>query len=99
MFLTFFSLEKRQMWYTATKQLLDEGKSVGLAHFEYINPLPKNTADVFKKFKKIIVCELNSGHFVNYLRAKEPDFKYLQLNKVQGQPFVVHEIVEAVRAL
>lgn len=85
--------------YTATKQLLDEGKSVGLAHFEYINPLPKNTADVFKKFKKIIVCELNSGHFVNYLRAKEPDFKYLQLNKVQGQPFVVHEIVEAVRAL
>ena len=85
--------------YTATKQLVEEGMSVGLAHFEYINPLPKNTAEVFSKFKKIIVCELNSGHFVNYLRAKEPDFKYEQLNKVQGQPFVVHEIVEAVKAL
>ena len=50
-------------------------------------------------YDKIIVCELNSGHFVNYLRAKEPDFKYEQLNKVQGQPFMVQEIVDAVKAL
>jgi len=85
--------------YTATKELLAEGQNVGFAHFDYINPLPKNTAEVFSKFKKIIVCELNSGHFVNYLRAKEPGFKYEQLNKVQGQPFMVSEIVAAVKAL
>ena len=85
--------------YTATKELLDEGKKVGFAHFDYINPLPKNTADVFAKFKKIIVCELNSGQFVNYLRAIHPQFKYEQLNKVQGQPFIVKEIIDAVHAL
>ena len=85
--------------YTATKNLLEQGMKVGFAHFDYINPLPKNTAEVLSKFQKIIVCELNSGHFVNYLRAKEPDFKYEQLNKVQGQPFMVQEIVDAVKAL
>ena len=85
--------------YTAAKELLAEGKSVGFAHFDYINPLPKNTKDVFKRFKKIIVCELNSGQFVNYLRAMHPEFTYNQLNKVQGQPFIVKEIVDAVNAL
>ena len=85
--------------YTATKQLLEEGKNVGFAHFDYINPLPKNTAEVFKKFKKIIVCELNSGQFVSYLRGIHPEFTFAQLNKVQGQPFIVKEIVDAVNAL
>ncbi len=85
--------------YTATKELLAKGNKVGFAHFDYINPLPKNTEEVFMKFKKIIVCELNSGHFVNYLRAIHPKFTYNQLNKVQGQPFIVQEIVDAVKAL
>ncbi|MCK9625085.1 MAG: 2-oxoacid:acceptor oxidoreductase subunit alpha [Bacteroidales bacterium] len=82
--------------YTAVKELQDQDKNVALAHFDYINPLPKNTAEVFNNFKKIIVCELNSGQFVDYLRAKHPEFKYLQYNKVQGQPFIVKEIVDAV---
>ena len=85
--------------YTAASQLLEEGKSVGFAQFDYINPLPKNTAEVFSHYKKILVYELNSGQFADYLRAKLPQFKYLQLNKVQGQPFMVHEIVDAVKAL
>ncbi|MBR4806054.1 MAG: 2-oxoacid:acceptor oxidoreductase subunit alpha, partial [Bacteroidales bacterium] len=85
--------------YTAVNQLLEEGKSVGFAQFDYINPLPKNTAEIFKNFKKILVCELNSGQFADYLRAKLPEFKYQQFNKVQGQPFMVHEIVEAVKNL
>lgn len=85
--------------YTATKELLSEGRSVGYAHFDYINPLPKNTEDVLKRFEKIIVCELNSGHFANYLRAKCPQFKYEQLNKIQGQPFIVKEIIDAVKSL
>ena len=60
------------------------------------NPLPKNTAEVFSKFKKIIVCELNSGQFAAYLRDKHPQFHYHQLNKVQGQPFIVKDVMDAV---
>jgi 2-oxoglutarate ferredoxin oxidoreductase subunit alpha len=85
--------------YTALKDLQAEGKSVSLAHFDYIFPLPKNTADIFSKFKKIIVCELNSGQFANYLRASHPKFQYHQYNKVQGQPFTVAEIVNAVNEI
>ena len=81
---------------SAYHQLKDEGKSVALTHFDYIFPLPKNTADIFARYKKIIVCELNSGQFVDYLRAQLPQFSYLQFNKVQGQPFIVKEIVDAV---
>lgn len=85
--------------YAAAEELLEEGASVGLAQFDYINPLPKNTPEVFKNYKKIIVCELNNGQFADYLRAKYPQFTYHQLNKVQGQPFMVHEILEAVKNL
>ena len=85
--------------YTAVNELSAEGHKVSLAHFDYINPLPKNTADVFSKFKKIIVCELNSGHFADYLRAKLPQFSYLQYNKVQGQPFIVKEVVDAIKEI
>ena len=44
----------------------------------------------------IIVCELNSGQFVNYLRGIFPQFDFLQFNKVQGQPFLVSELVGAI---
>ena len=60
-------------------------------------PLPKNTEEVFSKFDRILVCELNSGQFVNYLRGKLPQFNYSQYNKIQGQPFLVHEIVAAIK--
>jgi 2-oxoglutarate ferredoxin oxidoreductase subunit alpha len=79
---------------SAVEELQKEGKKVSHAHFHYIMPLPKNTNEILGKFKKIIVCELNSGQFVNYLRMKQPDFKYLQFNKVQGLPFVVSELTE-----
>jgi len=85
--------------YTAAKQLQAEGEKVSLAHFDYINPLPKNTAEVFKGFKKIMVCELNAGQFADYLRARLPEFSYLQYNKVQGQPFIVAEIVDAAKSV
>ena len=57
-------------------------------------PLPKNTDEILGKFKKIIVCELNSGQFVNYLRMTHPKYDYNQFNKVQGLPFVVTELTE-----
>ena len=84
---------------SAESQLRSQGIQVGLAHFDYINPLPLNTEEVFKRFKKIIVFELNSGHFANYLRTKFPQFTYLQYNKIQGQPFIIEEITEAINNL
>ncbi len=83
----------------AVEELLILGKKVSLAHFNYIMPLPKNTHEVFTGFKKVIVCELNSGQFVNYLRMTEPDFKYFQYNKVQGLPFNVNELVSKFNEL
>jgi 2-oxoglutarate/2-oxoacid ferredoxin oxidoreductase subunit alpha len=84
---------------SAVRDLRKEGKNVSLAHFNYIKPLPKNTAAVFKKFKKVIVCELNLGQFASYLRDKVPGFKYHQLNKVKGLPFMLNEIKEGVNKL
>jgi 2-oxoglutarate ferredoxin oxidoreductase subunit alpha len=71
-----------------------EGKKVSHAHFRYIMPLPKNTEHIFSKFKKNIVCELNSGQFVGYLRATLPQFNYYQANKVQSLPFFIDELKE-----
>lgn len=71
-------------------------EDVALAHFDYINPLPANTAEVFSRYKRILVCELNSGQFAAYLRGVLPQFSYLQCNKVQGQPFLVSDIMAAV---
>lgn len=78
--------------YTAVKELQDEGKSVSLVQFNYINPLPKNSKDILKGFKKRIVCELNMGQFATYLRSKHPQFDYIQYNKVQGLPFMISEL-------
>ena len=81
---------------TAAGQLREEGKTVSRVHFDYICPLPKNTEAVFSRFKRIIVCELNRGQFAGYLRTMFPQFNYLRCNKVQGQTFLVKDIVEAV---
>lgn len=78
--------------FTALEELQKEGKKVALAHFNYINPLPKNSYDVLKRFRKIVVCELNMGQFANYLRSKFPDVLLRQYNKVEGLPFTVGEL-------
>ena len=84
---------------SVARELNKEGKSVSHAHFNYIKPLPKNTEEVFKNFKKIVVCELNLGQFAGYLRDKIPGFKYYQINKVKGLPFTVKELKEGINKL
>ncbi|MDX9908187.1 MAG: 2-oxoacid:acceptor oxidoreductase subunit alpha [Mariniphaga sp.] len=84
---------------SVVRELNKEGKSVSHAHFNYIKPLPKNTKEVFKNFKKIVVCELNLGQFAGYLRDKIPGFKYYQINKVKGLPFTVKELKEGINKL
>lgn len=79
---------------TAVRELLKEKHKIGLAQFSYIRPLPKNVADIFGRFKKIIVCENNLGQFANYLRFHYQQFRLLQFNKIQGLPFTVEELTE-----
>lgn len=78
---------------SAIIELLEDGyDNVGFTNFNYISPLPENTADIFERFDRILVCELNNGQFANYLRAKLPSFTYEQYNKNQAQPFFTSEI-------
>ena len=77
---------------SAVMNMNKDGKKIALAHFNYINPLPKNTIDVIQRYKKVVVCELNSGQFATFLRSKVPGVEFLQYNKVQGQPFTVAEL-------
>lgn len=81
--------------YTAMEEMLKAGHKVALAHFSYINPLPKNTAEVLHRYKKVVVAEQNFGQLAGYLRMKVDNFVPYQFNQVKGQPFVVTELVEA----
>ena len=81
--------------HAAMDELRATGKKVALAHFKLINPLPKNTAEVMKRYKKEVVAEQNMGQFVGYLRMKVDGFVPYQFNQVKGQPFLVNELVQA----
>jgi 2-oxoglutarate ferredoxin oxidoreductase subunit alpha len=80
--------------FIAVRELQNEGYKISDVTFNYINPLPRNVREVFSRFKKIVVCELNMGQFANYLRMKFPEFHYEQINKIQGLPFTIKEIKE-----
>ena len=83
--------------HAAMDELRAEGRKVALAHFKYISPLPKNTAEVLTKYNKVVVAEQNMGQFAAYLRMKIDGFVPHQFNEVKGQPFVVEELKEAFR--
>jgi len=79
---------------TSVKELQQANKKIDFVHFNYINPLPKNTQAIFEKYEKILVCELNMGQFASLLRSKFPGLTILSYNKIQGQPFLVTELKE-----
>ncbi|GAB6122907.1 2-oxoacid:acceptor oxidoreductase subunit alpha [Dysgonomonas termitidis] len=79
----------------AVEKMNDAGQKVALAHFRFISPLPKNTAAVLNKFKKIIVAEQNNGQFAGYLQEKIEGLQISRYNKVEGQPFAVSDLIEA----
>jgi len=86
--------------HSAVKQINEDGyKNIGFAHFNYINPLPKNTEELLTKFKKIIVCELNNGQFAKILRINFEGFKIHQFNKIQGLPFGNNELIAEFKKL
>ena len=84
---------------TAADELCAAGTPVALAHFRYINPLPANALDVIRSYRRVIVAELNTGMFADYLQSKLPGVDIRRINKVQGQPFKVSEIVDQVKSL
>ncbi|MEE1215175.1 MAG: 2-oxoacid:acceptor oxidoreductase subunit alpha [Bacteroidaceae bacterium] len=79
----------------AMDEMRAAGKKVAMAHFRYINPLPANTAEVLKKYPKVVVAEQNMGQLAGWLRMKVDGFCPAQYNEVKGQPFKVSELVEA----
>ena len=81
--------------HAAMDEMRAAGKKVALAHFKYINPLPANTAEVMKKYPKVVVAEQNMGQFAGYLRMKIDGFVPEQYNEVKGQPFAVNALVSA----
>ena len=81
--------------HAAMDEMRATGKKVALAHFKYINPLPANTAEVMKKYPKVVVAEQNMGQFAGYLRMKVDGFVPYQYNEVKGQPFAVNALVSA----
>ncbi len=79
----------------AMLRVRDNGNKVALAHFKYINPLPRNTREIVKKYKKVIVAEQSNGQFAAYLSGKFQEINNLRrFNKVEGQPFKVSELVK-----
>ena len=80
--------------YSVVNELNHEGKKVALAHFNYINPRPANTAEVLKRYKKVVVCEQNNGQFATQLCGKIPGLVVSRFNRVQGQPFMESELKE-----
>lgn len=84
---------------TVVEKMQEQGKSIALAHFRNIMPLPKNTEQVLNRHKKRIVCEINNGQFVKYLKMNYPQFTYEQYNKIQGLPFMVAELEQKFNEL
>ena len=84
---------------SAMDELRQKGYKVAQAHFKYINPLPKNTAEVLSRYKKVVVAEQNMGQLAAYLRMKVDNFVPFQFNQVKGQPFVVEELVKSFSPL
>lgn len=86
--------------HSAVKKINQEGyKNIGLAHFNYINPMPKNTGEILARFKKIVVCELNSGQFASLLKINFGQFEITQFNKIQGLPFSNDELIKKFKQL
>lgn len=80
----------------AATQLNAQGHKVAFWQFRYINPLPANTFEVLSRYKNIIVAELNTGMFADYLQMHLPMKEIKRINKVEGQPFLVREVVDGV---
>lgn len=82
--------------YSAMRYLRKMGKKIAFTQFQYINPLPKNAPEILTNYKKVLVAEQNLGQFAAYLRNKVPGANIFQYNRVEGQPLVTRQLVDAI---
>jgi 2-oxoglutarate/2-oxoacid ferredoxin oxidoreductase subunit alpha len=83
---------------SAVQKMQRKGLKVASAHLRYLNPMPKNIGEVLKRYKKVLVPELNSGQLRMLLRAMFL-VDAVGLNKVQGRPFLVSEIEDKIQQM
>jgi 2-oxoglutarate ferredoxin oxidoreductase subunit alpha len=83
---------------TAVERAQKRGHKVAQAHLRYLNPMPKNTGEVLKRYKKVLVPELNGGQLRLLLRGQFL-VDAVGLNKVQGKPFLVSEITDKIEQM
>jgi 2-oxoglutarate ferredoxin oxidoreductase subunit alpha len=83
---------------SAVQRAQRKGHKVAQAHLRYLNPMPRNIGEVLKRYKKVLVPELNAGQLRMLLRA-EFLVDAVGLNKIQGRPFLVSEIEEQIDKL
>jgi 2-oxoglutarate ferredoxin oxidoreductase subunit alpha len=76
---------------TAVQRAQRKGLKVAHAHLRYLNPMPRNTGEVLKRYRKVLVPELNGGQLCQLIRAKFL-VDAVSLSKVQGKPFLVSEL-------
>jgi 2-oxoglutarate ferredoxin oxidoreductase subunit alpha len=84
---------------TAAAELNEQGVNVAFTHLRYINPLPRNFEEIMSKYKRVIVAELNTGMLADYLQSIHPASEIFRINKIQGQPFMVSELVSKVKEI
>jgi 2-oxoglutarate ferredoxin oxidoreductase subunit alpha len=80
---------------TAVHRARRRGANVSHAHLRYLNPMPRNTGDVLRRYKKVLVPELNAGQLLRLLRS-EHQIDAVGMNRTQGRPFSVREIEETI---
>jgi 2-oxoglutarate ferredoxin oxidoreductase subunit alpha len=83
---------------SAVQRAQRKGYKVAQAHLRYLNPMPKNTAELLKRYKKVLVPELNAGQLSWLLRAQFL-VDTIGLNKIQGRPFLVSEIEHKIEEI
>jgi 2-oxoglutarate/2-oxoacid ferredoxin oxidoreductase subunit alpha len=83
---------------SAVDRLHAEGRSVSHAHLRHMNPFPRNTGDVLRSFKKVLIPEVNLGQLRMLIRARYL-IDAVGLNRVRGKPFRISEVEEAARLM
>ncbi|MDE6119729.1 MAG: 2-oxoacid:acceptor oxidoreductase subunit alpha, partial [Muribaculaceae bacterium] len=84
---------------TAAAELNAEGTPIAFTQIRYINPMPANMGEILKRYKRVIVAELNTGMFADYLQMQFPDVHIERINKIQGQPFLVSEVKNSIKEI
>jgi 2-oxoglutarate ferredoxin oxidoreductase subunit alpha len=82
----------------AVRRVRRSGDNVAHAHLHYLNPFPRNTADVLRSYERVLVPEMNLGQLLKLVRA-EFLVDAVGYNRVRGIPFRSSELADAIRAL